>query len=113
MAATFAYEPRLKIGEPNVIRPSVCADRDRVAALMVRAVDEDAANASVAHLSEGDLLRAGNGGHSRTYLRRPGRDGSRWILGLRRMGALWGARPWAAGQVCNYFSTLMGLFWRA
>src|SRR5271167_1834790 len=59
-----AYEPRFKIGEPDVIRPSVCADRDRVAALVIRAINQDPADAGVAHLSEGDLLRAGDGGHA-------------------------------------------------
>jgi hypothetical protein len=56
----FAYEPRLEIGEPDVIAPRVRADRDRVAALVIRAIAQDPAHASVAHLGKGDLLRAGN-----------------------------------------------------
>jgi len=58
LAAAFANEPGLEIGEPDVIRPLVCAERNRVAALVIRAIDQDAAHASGAHLSEGDLLRA-------------------------------------------------------
>jgi hypothetical protein len=27
-SAGFANKPRLKVGQPDVIRPSVCADRD-------------------------------------------------------------------------------------
>jgi hypothetical protein len=42
----------------------VSADRDRVAALGIRAIDQDAAHAGVAHLSEGDLLRAGEDRHA-------------------------------------------------
>jgi hypothetical protein len=42
-----------------VIGPRVGADRDRVAAMEIRAIDQDAAHASFAHFSEGDLLRAG------------------------------------------------------
>jgi hypothetical protein len=57
-------EPWLQIGKPDVIRPLVRADLDRVAAMIVRAIDQDAAHASRAHLSEGDLLRAGKIGHA-------------------------------------------------
>jgi hypothetical protein len=35
-----------------------------MAALVVRAIDQEPANASIAHLSEGDLLLAGEGGHA-------------------------------------------------
>jgi hypothetical protein len=62
LATGFAHEPRLEIREPNVIRPWICADRDRVAAMKVLAIDQDAAHAGVAHLSEGDLLRAARHG---------------------------------------------------
>ena len=64
LAAGLANEPCFKIGEPDVIGPLVCADRDRVAAMMVRAIDQDSAHASGAHLGEGDLLWAGEGGHA-------------------------------------------------
>jgi hypothetical protein len=36
-----------------------------MAALVIRAIDEDAANAGLAHVAEGDLLWAGEGGHAR------------------------------------------------
>jgi hypothetical protein len=65
LPAALANEPALKIGKPDVIRPSVRADRDRVAAMEIRAVDQDPAHTGGAHLSEGDLLRAGEGGHAR------------------------------------------------
>jgi hypothetical protein len=45
-----------------VIGPLVGADRDRVAATIVGAVDEDAAHAGGAHFSDGDLLRERIGG---------------------------------------------------
>jgi hypothetical protein len=32
-------EAGLQIGEPDVIRPSVCADRDRIAATIIRAIN--------------------------------------------------------------------------
>ncbi len=41
LAAALAYEPRFQIGEPDVIRPWVSADRDRMAALVVRAIDQE------------------------------------------------------------------------
>jgi len=58
LAAGFAYEPRLEIGKPDVIWPLLCADRDRVAAMIVRAIDQHAAYATVAHLGNGDLFGA-------------------------------------------------------
>jgi hypothetical protein len=64
LAASLADETRFQIGEPNVTGPLVCADRDRMAAVKVRAIDQEAANASGAHLGEGDFLLAGEGGHT-------------------------------------------------
>jgi hypothetical protein len=58
LAAGLANEPRFQIGEPDVVGPWVRAERNRLAAMIVRAIDQDAMHASVAHLSEGDLLRA-------------------------------------------------------
>jgi hypothetical protein len=63
-AAGLAYEPRLEIGKPDVIRPLIAADRDRVAAAKVLAIDQDTAQAGRAHFAEGNLLRAGEGGHA-------------------------------------------------
>jgi hypothetical protein len=45
LAAAFAYEPRLKIRKPNVIGPLVRADRDRVAAAIISAIDQNTAHA--------------------------------------------------------------------
>ena len=47
MAAGLADEERLDVGEPHVIRPSIRADREPVAAVVVRAVDQDAARTGV------------------------------------------------------------------
>src|ERR1700730_15058572 len=64
LAASLAGEPRLDIGQPDVIWPSVAADRRPVAAFVVRAIDQETANARGAHLSEGDLLLAGEFWHA-------------------------------------------------
>jgi hypothetical protein len=45
LAAGLAYEPRLEIEKPDVIGPLVRADRDRMAAMIVRAIDQHAAHA--------------------------------------------------------------------
>jgi hypothetical protein len=45
LAASLADEPRFQIGQPDVIGPLVGADRDRMAAAIVRAIDQDAAHA--------------------------------------------------------------------
>ena len=79
LAAGFANEPWFEIGEPDVIRSSVRADRDCMAALVIRAIDQQAANAGFAHLSEADFLRAGDGGHALLKRRR-----SRQANGLPR-----------------------------
>jgi hypothetical protein len=42
LAASFADEPRFQIGEPDVIGPLVRADRDRMATVKVRAIDQEA-----------------------------------------------------------------------
>jgi hypothetical protein len=55
-AAGLAGEPALDIGQPDVIRPSVAADRDRVAAPIIGPTDQEIANAGGAHFGEGDLL---------------------------------------------------------
>jgi hypothetical protein len=60
LAAGFAHEPRLEIGKPDVIGPLVRADRDRVAAMIVRAIDQDPAHAGGTDFCEGVLrVRAG------------------------------------------------------
>jgi hypothetical protein len=47
LAARLAHETRLQVGEPDVIRPLICADRDRVAAMIVRAIDQETAHVCV------------------------------------------------------------------
>jgi len=43
--AGLADEARLKIGEPDLIRPLLCADCDRMAAMIIRAIDQETADA--------------------------------------------------------------------
>jgi hypothetical protein len=62
LATTPADELRLDFGQPNVIQPSVSAHGCPVAALVIRAIDQETANTSGAHFSERDLLVAGEGG---------------------------------------------------
>lgn len=57
LAAGLANEACLEIGNPDVIRPSVRAERNRMAALMIRVIDQDAAHASRTHFAESDLPR--------------------------------------------------------
>jgi hypothetical protein len=63
-AARLTGEPRLEIGQPNVIRPSIGVGRCVVAAMVIGAIDQETANASGAHFAEGDLLWAGEGVHA-------------------------------------------------
>jgi hypothetical protein len=73
-AASLTGKPRLNIGQPDVIRPSIAADRCVVAAMIIGTVDQETANASGAHFSEGDfLLPWGGGGHALALSLRAGR----------------------------------------
>ena len=58
LAANRAHKPRLDVRQPDVIGPGITADRKRVAAAVVTAIDEDSAQAGSAHCGEGDLVRA-------------------------------------------------------
>jgi hypothetical protein len=59
LAAGPADKPRLDIGQPHIIGPSLCWHLDRLAATMVCAVDQDAGRAAAwAHFAEADLLGA-------------------------------------------------------
>jgi hypothetical protein len=62
--ATTIMTAGLNVGQPQIIGPAIGADRDRVAALVIGAVHQDATNAHVAHLGERDLLRADSSGHA-------------------------------------------------
>jgi hypothetical protein len=57
----LAGEPGLDIGQPNIIRPSVAADRGPVAALVIGAIDQETANVTGSHFSKSDLP---SGGHA-------------------------------------------------
>ena len=47
-AACPTNEQRLNIGQPDIIRPLVAADRGPMAAMVIRAIDQQAANAHLA-----------------------------------------------------------------
>ena len=64
LAAGLTGEQRFQIRQPNMITPAIGADFYGMGALVVRAVDQETANASGAHLCEGDLLLAGDLGHT-------------------------------------------------
>ena len=52
VAASVTDETWLDVGQSNIVRPSIGAQRDVVAAV---AIDQDAAQPHLAHLAEGDL----------------------------------------------------------
>ena len=56
--ALLADKAILDVGEPQIVRPGAGVHRDRVATGAVRAIDQDAAHAHVAHVAEGDLLES-------------------------------------------------------
>src|SRR6266404_3119940 len=94
-SARLANESRFKIREPDVIRPSVAADFCKVRAFVIRAIDQQAANARRSHFPEGDFLlacrRIGHGRHqSATRGRRqsPRRPSFRWDRRNRRKPAV-------------------------
>ena len=64
LAAKLARKLRLYIGQPDVIRPSIAADRGRMPGAVIGAIDQQTAHPRGAHLGEGDLLRAGEFGHT-------------------------------------------------
>jgi hypothetical protein len=63
MTAGLTDEPRLDVGKPNVIRPLIGADCGRVAAAIIRAINQDTAHAASSHFPEGNFLLAGEGWH--------------------------------------------------
>jgi hypothetical protein len=81
LSADPASELGLEIGEPHVIRPQLPADLDMMGAPVVTAIDKQARKARVPHFAEGDLLRAGEGGHA-LFKRRPLTSASRYRLGI-------------------------------
>jgi len=64
LAACPAGKPRLDVRQPNIVFPWVAADRHRIAASVIRAIDDEIANAGCAHFGECDL-RTGSLGHPR------------------------------------------------
>ena len=58
MAAGFADEYGFKIGQPDMARPAVTADLDRMRALVVGATHNQTSHSGIPHLSKGDLFCA-------------------------------------------------------
>jgi hypothetical protein len=56
LAAALANELRLEIGQPDLAGPRIGAEFLPVRAMMVGAIDDQAANAGSAHGAEGDFL---------------------------------------------------------
>jgi hypothetical protein len=59
-AASLADKPRLNVRKPDIIVPSIGRYRDRVAALVVRAIDQDADRAGGSHLAKRDFTGRGS-----------------------------------------------------
>jgi hypothetical protein len=57
LALNGSDETRLKIGQPDFIRPMVGAHLNVMRAVIVRAIHQDAANTGFARLAKGDFLR--------------------------------------------------------
>jgi hypothetical protein len=65
VTASLAHEQRLKVGKPNVVRPTIGADLDMMGEFVVTAVDEQVAKAGRAHFAERDLWATGSeNGHA-------------------------------------------------
>jgi len=63
LAAGTTDEPRLYVGQPEIIGPAITADRNRMAAAVVSAVNQHATHALGSHVGKGDFGRAGGLGH--------------------------------------------------
>jgi hypothetical protein len=59
LAAGTTDEPRLYVGQPEIIGPAITTDRNRMAAAVVSAIDQQATHALFAHVGKGDFLRGG------------------------------------------------------
>lgn len=56
LAAGGAHEARLEIGNPGIIWPGTSAGRNRVAAVVIGAIEQELAHTGRAHVGKGDLL---------------------------------------------------------
>jgi hypothetical protein len=78
-----ADEAGLYIGQADIIRPLIGAQRCRVGAAGIAALDEHIADAGFAHLAEGGLLRGGRHGQRRLVVTLPTFASARIIDGRR------------------------------
>ena len=70
MAAGSADEPGLNVGQPGIIWPVVAVNRNRMAAAVVSAIDQQPTHALFAHVGKGDFGRADS--DHQTYCFEPG-----------------------------------------
>jgi hypothetical protein len=85
-AASPTNQFPFKVGQPDMTGPAVAADRGPMAAFVVGAIDQEAANARCSHFREGDFLlaalfviaAAGESGHA-PLKRNPRRQANRPI----------------------------------
>jgi hypothetical protein len=77
-----ANKPGLEIGQPDVIRPPIGADRDRTAAPEIGAIDQDAADTGLAHFTESDLVAVAF--HRAIKARSGGSGNTPWQIGNSR-----------------------------
>ena len=57
IATGVADQARLDIGQPQLVGPAIGVHHAVMVAMVVAAIDEDAAHAGSAHFAEGDFLR--------------------------------------------------------
>jgi hypothetical protein len=93
LAAGLADEPGFQIGQPNIILPSVAAAGGPVAAPIIRAINQQSANAGSAHLGNGDLLAFGRGGIKARRLPSPHGRPARNMHAKTRLGGSIDSRP--------------------
>ena len=61
LAASLADETELDIGKPDVVSPLIGRHCDRVAALVVSALDQDSDDAGGSHLAQPNVIFTGRG----------------------------------------------------
>jgi hypothetical protein len=70
----LADEARLDVGQPEIIGPLIGADRDRMAAAVIGAIDQETANAPAVRISAKVIFwRMGSG---MSAFKAPGRSGT-------------------------------------
>src|SRR5205814_2776470 len=63
-AASLAHEQRFQIGQSDIVWPAVSDDPSPMAAMIIRAIDQQVANTHFAHFTYRDFLRTVHRSHS-------------------------------------------------